>query len=310
MYFEKSTIGNNKLWTYIVSIILVFLFSQLLGALPLGIVVSAVRTAGNIASTTGALDPVALGIDLNVFLFLMIIPFAMGLLGLWVCLGSIHKKKLLDIITGRNKFDWKRFFFAALIWGIIFLVATFASYLNDPTSYEFQFQPIKFIILLFVVVLFLPFQTSFEELIFRGYIMQGISLIFKNKWIPLLITSILFGLMHITNPEIKEFGIAIMLPQYILLGLFLGILVVMDDGLELALGVHAINNIFSALFITHKSSVLQTPALFKTNTIDPKFELIVLCFSIVLFIIVISRKYKWKSWKTVFNKINYSPVIE
>ena len=116
--------------------------------------------------------------------------------------------------------------------------------------------------------------------------------------------------MHITNPEIKEFGIAIMLPQYILLGLFLGILVVMDDGLELALGVHAINNIFSALFITHKSSVLQTPALFKTNTIDPKFELIVLCFSIVLFIIVISRKYKWKSWKTVFNKINYSPVIE
>ena len=96
MYFEKSTIGNNKLWTYIVSIILVFLFSQLLGALPLGIVVSAVRTAGNIASTTGALDPVALGIDLNVFLFLMIIPFAMGLLGLWVCLGSIHKKKLLE----------------------------------------------------------------------------------------------------------------------------------------------------------------------------------------------------------------------
>lgn len=310
MFFEKSTRGNNRLWTYLVTIILVILFSQLLGALPLGIVVAASKIAGNVAEGSNLLDPVALGIDQNLFLFLMIIPFVLGLLGLWIGITSIHKKKPIHVLTGRNKFDWNRVFFAALIWGIIFLVAAFASYLNDPASYEFQFHPVKFIILLLIAALFIPFQTSLEEVFFRGYIMQGIFLIFKNKWVPLIITSVIFGFMHFSNPEVKEFGAAIMIPQYILLGLMFGILVIMDDGLELALGVHAINNIFGALFVTNKSSALQTPALFKTNAVDPKFELIVLCFAIVLFILVISRKYKWGSWKTVFSKVDFSPVTE
>jgi membrane protease YdiL (CAAX protease family) len=310
MYFEKSIYGKNQFWRYFFSILIIIAFTQLLGAVPLAIVVSFTKTAGNVAPNASSLDPASLGIDLNVFLALMILPFAMGLLGLWVCADSLHKKKLIDIITSRNKFDWKRVFFAALIWGILFLISSFASYLKNPDAFEFQFQPAKFIILLFVAFLLLPFQTTFEEVFFRGYLMQGTSLLFKNKWIPLLITSVLFGVMHLANPEIKEFGIGIMLPQYILLGLFFGIMVIMDDGLELAIGVHAINNIFSSLFITHKSSVLQTPAIFKTTAINPAFEFLTLGFAVIVFLVIVSRKYNWGNWKSIFTRINFAEQKE
>ncbi|MGE0088397.1 MAG: lysostaphin resistance A-like protein [Bacteroidales bacterium] len=310
MYFEKSILGKNQFWRYFFSILIIIAFIQLLGAVPLAIVVSFAKSSGNVAHDASILNPVSLGIDLNVFLALMILPFAMGLLGLWVCADSLHKKKMLDIITGRNKFDWKRVFFAAMIWGILFLISSFVSYLNNPDAFEFQFQPAKFIILLFVAFLLLPFQTTFEEVFFRGYLMQGTSLLFKNKWIPLLITSILFGVMHLANPEIKEFGVGIMLPQYILLGLFFGILVIMDDGLELAIGVHAINNIFSSLFITHKSAVLQTPAIFKTTVINPEFEFLILGFAVIIFLVIVSKKYNWGSWKSIFAKIDFGEQKE
>jgi membrane protease YdiL (CAAX protease family) len=48
--------------------------------------------------------------------------------------------------------------------------------------------------------------------------MQGFAAMVKNRWFPLIMTSILFGLMHSFNPEVKEFGFFTMMPQYIAFG--------------------------------------------------------------------------------------------
>ena len=79
---------------------------------------------------------------------------------------------------------------------------------------------------------------------------------------PLLVTSVLFGLMHAANPEVEKMGFIIML-YYIGTGLFLGILTLMDEGLELALGFHAANNLIGALLLTSDWSALQTNSLLK-----------------------------------------------
>ena len=65
------------------------------------------------------------------------------------------------------------------------------------------------------------FNASVEELMFRGYLMQGFGLAFKNGIAPLIITSVLFGLMHASNPEAKVHGLAIMMPYYMFFGAFL-----------------------------------------------------------------------------------------
>ena len=144
----------------------------------------------------------------------------------------------------------------------------------------------------------LPIQTSTEEFIFRGYLMQGFGILAKNRWVPLIITSAAFGLMHIMNPEVEKMGYFIMV-YYIGTGLFLGIITLMDDGMELALGFHAANNIFTALLVTSEWSALQTESVLKdVSKPSAGFEILApvfIIFPILLFIF--SKKYNWTNWK-------------
>ena len=86
---------------------------------------------------------------------------------------------------------------------------------------------------------------------------------------------------------------------YIGTGLFLGILTLMDEGMELALGFHAANNLIAALLITSDWSAFQTESILKDNS-EPSagFEILVpvfIIFPILLFIF--SKKYGWTNWK-------------
>lgn len=124
--------------------------------------------------------------------------------------------------------------------------------------------------------------------------MQGAALFFKSKWISFLFIAILFGLMHISNPEIKAFGVEVALPQYILMGLILGFIAIMDDGLELAIGLHLANNFMAAITFTSEASALQTHALFKDmNPTGSHLDAIIMFIAGVIFIGICNKKYKF-----------------
>jgi membrane protease YdiL (CAAX protease family) len=110
----------------------------------------------------------------------------------------------------------------------------------------------------------------------------------------LLIPSLLFGLLHSANPEIKEYGFFVMMSQYIILGLLLGFMSIMDDGIELAMGVHVVNNLFGSVLINFKGAALQTYALFEITEIRPVEEIFPLILSSILIISIFAYKYKWK----------------
>ena len=143
--------------------------------------------------------------------------------------------------------------------------------------------------------------------------MQGIGVITKYKWIPLISTSLVFGLLHIANPEIEKLGYVLMV-YYIGTGLFLGIITLMDEGMELALGFHAANNLFTALVVTADWTALQTHSIFKDIS-EPEtagffdvFMPVFVVFPIILF--VFSKKYNWTNWKDkLFGKVQ-QPVSE
>ena len=149
-----------------------------------------------------------------------------------------------------------------------------------------------------IAVIFIPIQTSLEEYVFRGYLMQGFGVLAKNKWVPLFITSFLFGMLHYYNPEIMKLG-SILLVHYIATGLFLGIITLMDDGMELALGFHAGNNLIIALMVTSDWTVFQTSSIFKyigePNAIYMSLFSTVIIYPLLLF--YFSKKYNWTDWK-------------
>ena len=148
----------------------------------------------------------------------------------------------------------------------------------------------------FIAIIFVPLQTSLEEYVFRGYLMQGFGNLFRNRWAPLLFTSIIFGSLHIANPEVGKLGYGIMV-YYIGTGLFLGIMTLMDEGVELAIGWHAANNLVGALLVTADWTAFQTNSVLKDISepnLYPEMLISILFFyPIILFIF--SKKYKWKN---------------
>ena len=176
-----------------------------------------------------------------------------------------------------------------------------------PENYEINFNLKPFLILTLIVIVLLPIQTSAEEYVFRGYMMQNLGLITRNRWFPLIASSIAFGLLHGANPEIEKFG-NIVFVFYIGSGLFAGIMTLMDEGMELALGWHAANNMIAALLVTADWTALQTHSVFKDISnpeVMPLSEVLIpVLFFFPAVLYIFSKKYQWSDWKgKLFGKI-------
>lgn len=294
--------GKNEWWMYLLGIISAFtgyLTFQLIMMIP---IMSAANSKGigmdEILKNPNILfNPDMIGMNRSIMLALMMGMFVFTFFFLWFALKFFHKKELTSVITSFSNIRWKRYLFSFSIWSVLIIIVTFVSYITSPQDMEIRFEPSKFIVLLIVAVIFVPIQTATEELIFRGYLMQGIGLIFKNGIFPLIITSVLFGLMHGSNPESKAHGLLIMMPYYILFGAFLGVLSLLDEGTELAMGIHCANNLISSLLITTKNSVLQTDAVFYTTTENPSGEFILWIGMAAITFFVLYKKYNLSNWK-------------
>jgi hypothetical protein len=125
----------------------------------------------------------------------------------------------------------------------------------------------------------------------------------KNSWTPVIFTSILFALMHVINPEVKEYGFWSMMPQYLLFGLIFGIMTVMDDGVEAAIGAHAANNAFLSVMLANKSSVLQTPAVFEQHVYNPGIEFLAMLAMSIVILVIMKLLFKWKGVSILFRKV-------
>lgn len=294
--------GKNDFWRYLIGIIAAFLgylSFQLIMMIPLltaalshGISMTEIRKNPNML-----FNPEVVGLNKSLLLALMMGMFVFTFLFLWLAIKYFQQKTLTSIITGFEKIRWKRYFFSFGIWGTLITILTIGTYLFSPQDIEVRFNASQFFILLLVTVVFIPIQTATEELIFRGYLMQGLALIFKNGIIPLIITSVLFGLMHASNPEAKAHGLMIMMPYYIFFGAFLATLTLLDQGSELALGIHCANNLFSSLLVCSKNSVLQTDSIFYTTVENPGSEFLTWVILATFCFFILSRRYKLSNWK-------------
>lgn len=296
MFIEQGISSNNKFSKYIWGSLLIIFASfvgQLFFVLALGYDTS---ISGKSYPTTD--DELMRYFDSNVTLFLILVSFVFIMLSIILVVRYLHNQTMLSVTTSRNKVDWNRILFSFLLWSAFTIISTVLSYYYNPSDFVWNFKPIPFAILVVIGILFIPIQTSSEEYIFRGYLMQGFANLSKNKWFPLLMTSVIFGGMHFFNPEVAKIGPVIMV-YYIGTGLFLGIITLMDEGMELALGFHAANNLVGALLVTSDWSAFQTHSVFKDIS-DPSTGLDVILPVIIIYPILLyifSKKYNWMNWK-------------
>ena len=285
----------------------VLLASNTIGALPL-LIAYAVKAASNpeiigkIAANPG--DIGVLGFNTNVGLLLMLLPSIAGIVAFILLVKPLNGRSFRQTINGTGSIRWKRFFVSALIWAILSGIYLVGYLKIDPSNFTLNNKTITLIYVAIISFLFIPFQAALEEVLFRGYLMQGFAVLIRNRWFPLLMTSVLFGLMHCINPEVKEFGFITMMAQYILFGLVFGITTILDDGIEVAMGAHTANNIFICIFVTNSSSALQASALYEQKNVYPWTEFVGLLISAVIFIIILKMIFKWKDFSRLWGKIS------
>lgn len=309
MFFQAAQIGDNRFIKYLLTLLLVVV-GVTVGQIPMVIVIGAYLAKEGLSPAEledfqENINFAALGIDSNLALLLMILAFAGGLLLLVLGLKWLHGKRLREVLTGRPKLDWGRILFAYAFWLLLSLLFEGVAYLYEPENYVFQLEWKSFLPLLVIALFFLPLQTTFEEAIFRAYLMQGIGLWSKTRWVPLLLTSAAFGLLHFANPEVDQFGAGLMMSYYIGFGLIMGICTLMDEGTELALGLHAATNFYGATFVTFSGSVLQTNTIFRIQELDVSLMALFSLLAGALFLLVASYRYKWKAWDKLWHPLNF-----
>jgi membrane protease YdiL (CAAX protease family) len=301
-FLERSFDQQNQFWKYVLVFLGAFLGGQILGSLPLvGVIIAkTISNGGAIAmNPDNFADFTVFGISKNLSLFLMILPFVATLILTIVLVKALHKRTFSETVNGRKKIRINRCLTGAAVWGILMAVYLLIDYLINPGNYVLQFDFLKFIPLLLISLMLIPVQTTSEELLFRGYLAQGVAGWTKSRWLAILIPGLLFGLIHAANPEVKEYGFWLAMPQYIFFGLSFGLVAVLDDGIELPMGMHAANNVFLSLFTTTKASAIQTDAVFEQQNINPGKETIVLIIIGIIAIAYFAVKYKWN-----FNILN------
>jgi membrane protease YdiL (CAAX protease family) len=220
--------------------------------------------------------------------------YVIGILFIFMTIRFIHKRRLTQIITHRLTIDYDRMIYAIKIGFIIYGIDLFASFFMGypPVLNEFSFP--RYITFFLFAIILTPIQASMEEIFFRGYILQGTGLVTTSIPILSIINGVLFIVWHIGNP-----GFIDAIPFYFFFGVLTTYITIKDNGIELAMGLHSINNLFVFLIISPGLESWDNLAIFSGG----QTLLGYLIFPIIY--AVFSRKYGWgDQWvEKLFDKI-------
>lgn len=291
MFIEQAYKGNNAWWRVVITTF--FTAGIFIGNFIMFFVMSKEQMDKVYQSMKEIPNNISLIINLLPFLFLL------GML--FVMVRFLHNRNIVSLTTSREKVDYKRIFFSFGLIVLLTIITFSISYFFDSSTILWNFHPLKFVVLLLISSLLFPFQIGLEEYLFRSYLMQQIGIVARNRWVPLVLTSVIFGLFHSANPEVTQMGYGVMI-FYIGTGFLLGIMTLMDESIELALGFHLGNNLMAALLITSDFSALQTDAFFKYSGIENPNDMLnemIITMAIVYptILFIFARRYKWTNWR-------------
>ena len=195
----------------------------------------------------------ALLMENKMMLLMMVCQLAGTLFTVWLFQRYINREPFSSIGIQFNGYE-DDFIFGLLI-GLGLIVMGFGILIIfnfiSITSLQFSFIDQLFYLCLFAVV------SLNEEIAMRGYILQNLSSSF-NKYIALALSSLVFMIMHIGNPNMS----AIPLFNLFLAGLFLGIYCIHRKNLWFPIGAHFTWNYFQGPVLGFEVSGNEVNSLF------------------------------------------------
>ena len=281
-YLQLAALGKNHWWRYLSGILLIAFMWQVVGSLPLIGLVTMVLGDNDPATS---FDPVTIrfeGVSPLVSYLAISFTFVGMLAGLYLTMRFLHQRAFPSLINTLGRMDWQRFLQGFAVYFGLLVTLTLVGALANPEEFHFSLELEKFLLFLPFALLLTPMQTCAEELLFRGYVMQSLGHLLKQPAVVAVISAIIFMLPHLMNPEARLDSILMPL-NYFTLGLFLAIITLRDNALELAMGAHTANNLYAFTVVSYEGAVLESPAIFSEGTPDPLISLIAILLVSALF---------------------------
>ncbi len=268
-YLDAVRQGKNEWWRYLLGMILILGIGVVGGSALAAIGMIILITVTHPSNASKILDSPTVIDDLPKYLqsfpilnfIIHNLPFVLLFLGIILAVKFVHQRRCRSLISPDSSFQTDRFFTGFGLWSILMLIALGVGYVILPQSFRLTFSPLLWVQLLVVVLVLTPIQIAAEELFCRGYLMQGLSLLTRNRWILICVPSLLFAIAHFGNSEMQRDAVWMAL-QYWSFGVFLAVVTLKDNRLELALGIHAAQNMVLLLLANTEDSALPTPSIF------------------------------------------------
>ncbi|MFB2938846.1 lysostaphin resistance A-like protein [Aerosakkonemataceae cyanobacterium BLCC-F154] len=286
-YLFLARRGKNQWWRYLSAITLILISWLVIGNIPALALILLVFYDGNEQTNFNSQINQFEGIDLLWNYLVIHFAFIAFVVALYIAVRFIHQRSFISLITPRNEVRISRIIQGFLLWAILLGIAGAIEYALFPQTYQLTYNPQKFLIFLPFALILTPIQTSVEELFFRGYLMQSFGLITRIASIPVLFSSLIFAAVHFGNPEVGA-NFLILAIFYLVLALFLAVITLKDNSLELALGVHAANNLFTVLLVNPTNSALPAYAVFSYN-LNPVYTLVSYAIAAIVFYMILCR---------------------
>jgi uncharacterized protein len=292
-YLEIAQQGKNNWWRYLLGIILIFFMWLIVGSIVTVIFIGVIFANRGLpfSQIERQFDAFLKSASIESFVAINL-QFIFFFIGIFLVVKLIHNRKYLSLLSAESKINFKRLFAGFGVWFLMQAILIAIALISEPKNYTFNFNPAEWFPLLIAALILTPIQTSSEELFFRGYLIQGLSCITKNKYLLIIITGLLFMFPHLLNPEVAR-GFVLLALYYFSFGALAAFLTLKDNRLELALGIHAANNL-SLVFINTEDSVIRTSALWTVKqTSNPGVDLaIFLIQSAIFYYIFFGRSKK------------------
>ena len=135
-----------------------------------------------------------------------------------------------------------------------------SAYLHGDIKLSFyRFEPVP-VLFMFIAVFI---QSSAEELVCRGFMLQRIAYRYGNSWMPTIITSCFFMILHLGNDHVSFLPLL----DLFLSGILFGAMIRYFDSIWMAMGCHTAWNFTQNILLgLPNSGAVPTYSIFKLDT--------------------------------------------
>jgi len=292
-YLEAGRRGKNSWLRYLLGVVLILLMWFVVG----GWAVLALGSLLGVPTGQTATEPSSAGLIAGYLVLGAGFPFF--LLGTLLAVALIHRRNPLTLLTGRRSIDWRRIGTGFGVSFALGALAGFVEFLVYPSAFSLGPNLAAFVPFALLALVLTPIQATAEEVFFRGYLVQGASLISSNFLFLAVISGVLFMAPHLlANPEVEAGFLPVAL-YYFGFGAFLAWVSLRDGTLELAIGAHAANNLYGAIVLSYEGSALKTPSLSYTDRFVPAYNLIQFLVIAALFYLAVFVLFKRRTKKAL-----------